>query len=221
MPLQHKVCKCGKSFFTAKATIDICPSCRKGKYAQTWKDRRYGILHTQASGHTWDEWRDKIAGYDNKCAYCGLLLFNLDGKFTGERDHRVPICRGGTDKIENIVPSCRACNLHKSTMTYIEYKAKWPGGAPQYYRVSTGKSSPSYLARVVSSTVFPADARLIEGACGIPALVLGPDEICELHPDSGRTAQNTCWGCYSIRASVTKKPNESAQHQDTLKENLG
>lgn len=49
----------------------------------------------------------------NTCAYCGLTY--PDGDL--EREHIVPLCRGGTDHWTNVVASCRSCNQRKANLT--------------------------------------------------------------------------------------------------------
>lgn len=53
--------------------------------------------------------------YGNKCYYCdcceGLTI-----------EHRIPICRGGTNYPSNIVPACRSCNSKKGKKTEKEFK---------------------------------------------------------------------------------------------------
>lgn len=56
--------------------------------------------------HTSQEWRDLCAKYGNRCAYCGS-----EEKMT--RDHVIPLSRGGTNDISNLVPACLRCNLRK------------------------------------------------------------------------------------------------------------
>ena len=49
------------------------------------------------------------------CFYCGSI----------ERqtiDHVVPIARGGTDSIGNLVTACKACNSQKRDMTIMEWR---------------------------------------------------------------------------------------------------
>ena len=45
---------------------------------------------------------------NNRCYYCGA-------EDQLEKDHFVPRVAGGDDSIANIVPSCRRCNLQKSS----------------------------------------------------------------------------------------------------------
>ena len=78
----------------------------------TRRARRRG----NGGSHTLAEWRAKCALFCDSCAYCGEVK-----KLT--RDHKVPLSRGGTDDIRNIVPSCRSCNSKKMTRTAAEFFA--------------------------------------------------------------------------------------------------
>ena len=64
--------------------------------------------------HTLQEWREKCALFANLCAYCGEPK-------PLQRDHRVPLTRGGTNDIDNIVPACASCNASKHTKTDREF----------------------------------------------------------------------------------------------------
>ena len=61
-----------------------------------------------------------------KCSYCHIrLVFEDYGKGWGlewEVDHGKPVSRGGTDDINNLHASCRACNREKSDKTPDEYR---------------------------------------------------------------------------------------------------
>jgi len=59
---------------------------------------------------TFDEWLEILKRYSWKCAYCGIGfdLFNRP-----ERDHIIPISKGGNNTRKNIVPACRSCNAKK------------------------------------------------------------------------------------------------------------
>ena len=60
---------------------------------------------------TFKEWLDILKKYHFKCAYCGkeFDLFTIP-----ERDHIIPISKGGNNIKENIIPACRNCNARKS-----------------------------------------------------------------------------------------------------------
>ena len=56
--------------------------------------------------------------WDGRCAYCGNK---------GEEiEHLTPRSRGGTNRISNLVLSCRACNETKGSQTLEEFLAKKP-----------------------------------------------------------------------------------------------
>ena len=66
-----------------------------------------------------EQWENKLKEYNYCCAYCHQLL----GDNT-TADHVIPISRGGTNFIENIVPSCKKCNSRKYTKTAKEFNVK-------------------------------------------------------------------------------------------------
>lgn len=47
---------------------------------------------------------------DGRCAYCDMQLNPFDGF---EIDHVHPVCKGGTDEVDNLVPCCHDCNQRK------------------------------------------------------------------------------------------------------------
>ena len=98
----------------------------KARYNRAWRASRPGInVHyinrrramkfANGGVHTLEEWQEKIVAFDNRCAYCGLQK-----QLT--RDHAIPLSRGGTDDIENIVPACKSCNSSKKAKTMFEFK---------------------------------------------------------------------------------------------------
>jgi len=58
-----------------------------------------------------EEWQWLIEMYDHRCVYCGKPHKNLTP------DHVVPLARGGSNVIGNIVPACSACNQRKGART--------------------------------------------------------------------------------------------------------
>jgi len=80
--------------------------------------------------HTAAEWQARLEEFDYRCAYCG----RKGGRLT--RDHVVPLSRGGSDSIKNIVPACRKCNGRKRDLTLDEWMSNdgskpGLGGPPQ------------------------------------------------------------------------------------------
>lgn len=67
--------------------------------------------------HIPEEWEAKKAEYAHCCAYCGAKPAVL------EQEHVIPLSRGGSDDISNIVPACRSCNSKKHTRTADEFAA--------------------------------------------------------------------------------------------------
>lgn len=63
------------------------------------------------------EWLALVEAFGGRCAYCGAA-----GPVTV--DHRVPVHRGGSSWIENILPACRVCNQRKFTMTEEEFRER-------------------------------------------------------------------------------------------------
>lgn len=49
------------------------------------------------------------------CHYCDEKLYPSDPPTV---DHKVPLCRDGSDEVENLVCCCRWCNTAKGDMPY-------------------------------------------------------------------------------------------------------
>jgi len=70
-----------------------------------------------AGSFTVQEWLDKVALLGGCCIYCG----RDDAPMT--IDHKMPLSRGGSNDISNIVPACQPCNSKKAKRTAEEYLA--------------------------------------------------------------------------------------------------
>lgn len=67
----------------------------------------------------WHRIRKRVFERDNfTCKYCG----QVGGKL--EVDHMLPISRGGTNDLSNLVTACQHCNRQKHDKTVSEY-LKW------------------------------------------------------------------------------------------------
>ena len=102
---------------------------KHGEYLKEWRKRnpdkahayhsRSVIQRSRATGlqsFTTAEWFALVERYEGRCAYCGA-------RGPLEMDHRVPLCRGGSNTIDNILPACRHCNRRKHRKTEDEFRA--------------------------------------------------------------------------------------------------
>lgn len=64
------------------------------------------------------EWQVMLRIYGHRCAYCGLRADVL------EKDHIVPLTRGGRHAIGNIAPACKSCNISKYDRLLVDWRAR-------------------------------------------------------------------------------------------------
>lgn len=75
------------------------------------KNRRLErMLENGTHDFTHGQWLSLMAFWDYTCAYCDKRGGNL------ERDHVVPLAKGGEHTLSNIVSSCPSCNRKKETL---------------------------------------------------------------------------------------------------------
>jgi hypothetical protein len=58
--------------------------------------------------------------FGNNCAYCGKKHVKLT------QDHFIPVVKGGTYTVDNILPACRSCNSSKQDFDFKEWYPKQP-----------------------------------------------------------------------------------------------
>ena len=81
-----------------------------------WQNYRARKLAAEGS-FTAADWLFLVERHDGRCAYCGAA-----GPL--EADHRIPLSRGGSNAIANILPACRVCNARKHRLTEAEFRAR-------------------------------------------------------------------------------------------------
>jgi hypothetical protein len=124
---------------------------------------RRGRTQTFAQGHhTERDWEKKFFSCDARCFYCELPLTLA----TATKDHKTPICRGGSDEIWNIVPACLSCNQKKGWRTVSEFLQKRPAFAPVVAR-----NSQSIASVTSKKKVLPAPIISLEERCNEPGLL--------------------------------------------------
>lgn len=75
------------------------------------------------TSYTEREFQKKFFGLGAMCYYCAAPLLLKEA----HREHKTPKCRGGSDHISNIVPSCADCNRKKAWRTEAEFIKARPG----------------------------------------------------------------------------------------------
>jgi 5-methylcytosine-specific restriction endonuclease McrA len=95
--------------------IDASPNRRAVRKAADARRRSRKLL--AEGSYTWTEWVSLVEVHGGLCAYCGV-----SGVL--HADHRIPLARGGSNSIDNIIPACPVCNFRKSTMTEAEFRTR-------------------------------------------------------------------------------------------------
>jgi 5-methylcytosine-specific restriction endonuclease McrA len=80
-----------------------------------WQNRRSRESSAEGS-YTTRDWLALVEQYGRRCAYCGVTPSVL------HVDHRIPLFRGASNYIENILPACGPCNMRKHTLTEQEFR---------------------------------------------------------------------------------------------------
>lgn len=87
--------------------------------------RKYKLKRKEVEpGHDFKDWINLLKQYDNKCFYCGDKMTKKLGRKQRTRDHILPISKGGTDTLDNIVPACRSCNSSKRDLNFWDFMVK-------------------------------------------------------------------------------------------------
>ena len=118
-----KVCESGADKFIK----GMCTSCYlrvTGKGSASASRRRAKKANTKCDNHTILElqkhWREK--GIDPKrCTYCDAWYRQWKNNWkTSQGDHVVPLNKGGTNLMDNMVPCCLSCNSSKGDRILYE-----------------------------------------------------------------------------------------------------
>lgn len=92
---------------------------------------------------------DKYGGH---CAYCGKNIAYKDMQV----DHVNPRYYGGSDDIDNLMPSCRACNFRKGTFPLEYFRNEIKNQCDSLCKTFQGRMSLAYglIERVDKPIVF-------------------------------------------------------------------
>lgn len=133
-----------------------------GAFAKTHKRAKAGrIQHAERAKRVplkKKQWARILAKSYGNCVYCGFGK-DYSADIVIEIDHFVPVSRGGTNAMSNLVAACADCNAEKSDMQVEEYRVYLEAltGAPYWlfdyenaqYGAEAGIISEDELARVL------------------------------------------------------------------------
>jgi hypothetical protein len=83
-------------------------------YRIRWKKTHSGPCYSQK------EWTALLKAFGNKCLSCGIIAADTTKGFLVP-DHVIPVCKDGSNTIDNIQPLCFDCNRKKNGRT-IDYR---------------------------------------------------------------------------------------------------
>jgi hypothetical protein len=162
MGSEYKQCECGKGFSSATGS-PLCHSCRKAGAMDSDAAHRRQREENAPGSHSEKQWADWITFQNNLCFWCFRPLLSSKGFFSGTKDHLVPLARGGSKFIENIVASCLSCNRDKGTRTASEYQSVLTARAAKNSTVSSlpasREASAFSFARPIISTSATLEMR--------------------------------------------------------------
>lgn len=88
---------------------------------------KYGFI-------TLEQWNQCKLHFNNSCCYCGKESNRL------EKEHFIPISKGGKSDVTNILPSCKSCNSSKCDEDFGDWYPK-----QKYYSRDIEKNIYNYL----------------------------------------------------------------------------
>lgn len=94
---------------------------RQARYREKHGNLRDRRLKLAGGSHTHSQWLGRVEVNTWQCWYCRAKLTPK----TVQKEHRIPLARGGTNWPSNLVPACRTCNSSKGAMTPMEF---WRSG---------------------------------------------------------------------------------------------
>lgn len=142
------------AYFTpllTSTTIHCTKRCNK----RAARRRRRARENHAVNMWTWSEFNKIILKFGHRCAYCGD-----EPADQMEADHVVPLSRGGSDALSNLLPACKPCNGSKSARSLDEWR-QWRADRGLPMRTTTWQSTDQ---RFTHLAVAPAAPLLLAAA---------------------------------------------------------
>ena len=143
---------------------------------------RAARMEANGGSHTREEWEDRKRRQHYRCwnNHCKCDL-NAPGVVT-HKDHFIPVARGGTDNIKNIVALCGPCNMRKGKKTWDEFmereilRQQFHGmgeHASDIGRAAYGAQGSAHFGAGGGSTTAQGGASNNNGGWSVPQFLVG------------------------------------------------
>lgn len=83
--------------------------------------------------YTTEELKSRFDQFNDRCPYCYSTI-DFDMRASFEWDHFIPVSRGGSDVIGNLIPCCPTCNIKKSNHDPYEWFIRQAFFSPKRWR---------------------------------------------------------------------------------------
>ncbi len=135
IPMRHCI-TCGKELpltdfyiqsYTGKAT-NQCRTCINVKRSVSRNRAKHGKFISKEKCRTMepvinyslDDWRDAMIHFGGECCYCGVPE-GRSKKSKFDREHLIPVSKGGKTVRNNIAPACPTCNRARGNKDLLEW----------------------------------------------------------------------------------------------------
>lgn len=141
---------CGCHFSPVLHAAAHMVACSQRCSSRLSRRRRRAREHNTLNQWRWSDFMRIARKFGYACAYCGESSGQL------EPDHVVPLSRGGSDSVANLLPSCSLCNSDKRDLLLHEWEAdRFLRGKPSR-RTLIPESDPRFSHLTEAILVVPA-----------------------------------------------------------------
>ena len=124
------------------------------EYMRDYREKQKEKIESKSlcqNGLSIDEWYEVLKYFNHKCAYCGENNDSL------EQEHIIPVNKGGTYCIGNIIPACRHCNSSKGKKDFGKWYKSYELYSDERYKKILDYMCKTNVSDLRKSNVSEAD----------------------------------------------------------------